>query len=445
MKRDAAFDAHAGSGARLTPSFSGTRFGGALLGGALFGGALFGGAYAGRRVLVTGHTGFKGSWLALWLHAMGAEVCGLALPPEPGPNHGRLLQVPLKAALTDLRDATAVRAALRRFAPEIVFHLAAQPLVRRSYREPAATFDTNVMGLVNLLEAVRATPSVRVVVNATSDKCYANLDTACSPGDAGGVLTGDARGVLTGDARGVLTDEARGVLTDEARGVLTGEARGFVEADALGGHDPYSASKACAEIVSASYRASFLATDDGRGQPVALATARAGNVVGGGDWSEDRLIPDLVRAAVSGRHSAIRYPHATRPWQHVLEPLAGYLLLGQHLLTDPQASAEAWNFGPDAACQWPVAQVVAAFAEHWPAVRSQLDPSTPLHEAAQLRLDCGKAQARLGWVPLWNAATTFERTALWYRHQHEQGGLRSREDLLHYVADARIAGLAWAA
>ena len=429
MKRDAAFDARAGSGARLTPSFSGTRFGGALLGGALFGGALFGGAYAGRRVLVTGHTGFKGSWLALWLHAMGAKVCGLALPPEPGPNHGRLLQVPLNAALTDLRDATAVRAALRRFAPEIVFHLAAQPLVRRSYREPAATFDTNVMGLVNLLEAVRATPSVRVVVNATSDKCYANPDTACSPDDARGVLAGDACGVLEG----------------EARGVLEGEARGFVEGDALGGHDPYSASKACAEIVSASYRASFLATDDGRGQPVALATARAGNVVGGGDWSEDRLIPDLVRAAVSGRHSAIRYPHATRPWQHVLEPLAGYLLLGQHLLTDPQASAEAWNFGPDAACQWPVAQVVAAFAEHWPAVRSQLDPSTPLHEAAQLRLDCGKAQARLGWVPLWNAATTFERTALWYRHQHEQGGLRSREDLLHYVADARIAGLAWAA
>ena len=397
MKRDAAFDFRAGRNAALTPSFSGTRFGGAL----------FGGVYAGRRVLVTGHTGFKGSWLALWLHAMGAEVCGLALPPEAGPNHGRLLQVPLDAALIDLRDATAVRVALRHFAPEIVFHLAAQPLVRRSYREPAATFDTNVMGLVNLLEAVRATPSVRVVVNATSDKCYANPDIA--QGLQGHIKAG-----------------------------------GFVEADALGGHDPYSASKACAEIVSASYRASFLAAGDGRGHPVALATARAGNVVGGGDWSEDRLIPDLVRAAVSGQRSAIRYPQATRPWQHVLEPLAGYLLLGQHLLTDPQTGAEAWNFGPDAACQWPVAQVVAAFTEHWPAVRSELDVSTPLHEAAQLQLDCGKARARLGWIPLWNAATTFKRTALWYRHQHEQGGLRSREDLLHYVADARIAGLAWA-
>ncbi len=396
MKRDAAFDARVGSadgcGSGLTPSLSGT---------------LFGGVYAGRRVLVTGHTGFKGSWLALWLHAMGAEVCGLALAPEPGPNHGRLLQLPLDAALIDLRDATAVRGALRHFAPDIVFHLAAQPLVRRSYREPAATFDTNVMGLVNLLEAVRATPSVRVVVNATSDKCYANPDVA--KGRHG-----------------------------------PSKASGFVEADALGGHDPYSASKACAEIVSASYRASFLVTDDGRGHPVALATARAGNVVGGGDWSEDRLIPDLVRAAVGGHCSAIRYPHATRPWQHVLEPLAGYLLLGQHLLTDPQATAEAWNFGPDAACQWPVARVVAAFTEHWPALRSELDASTPLHEAAQLQLDCAKARARLGWAPLWDAATTFKRTAQWYRHQHEQGGLRSREDLLHYVADARVAGLAWA-
>ena len=397
MKRDAAFDARAGADGGLTSTFSGT----------LFSGPLFGGAYAGRRVLVTGHTGFKGSWLALWLHAMGARVCGLALPAPAGPNHGRMLHVPLDHALIDLRDAAAVRVALRHLEPEIVFHLAAQPLVRRSYREPAATFDTNVMGLVNLLEAVRATPSVRVVVNATSDKCYANPPSPCG-----------------------------------ARANAT--ARGFAEGDALGGHDPYSASKACAEIVSASYRASFLAVDDGRGHAVALATARAGNVVGGGDWGEDRLIPDLVRAAVGGHCTAIRYPHATRPWQHVLEPLAGYLLLGQHLLSDPQGAAEAWNFGPPAAGQWPVAQVVAAFAEHWPAVRSQLDTSAPLHEAAQLQLDCGKARTRLGWAPLWNAATTFKRTAQWYRHQHEQGGLRSREDLLHYVADARIAGLAWA-
>ena len=374
MKRDSLFD---------TPDRQGT---------------LFGGAYAGRRVLVTGHTGFKGSWLALWLQSLGAQVCGLALPAEHGPSHSRLLRLPLDQALIDLRDATAVRVALRHFEPELVFHLAAQALVRRSYRAPAATFDTNVMGLVNLLEAVRATPSVRVVVNATSDKCYANRDVQ----------------------------------------------RGYVEGDVLGGHDPYSASKACAEIVSASYRGSFLSQDDGRGHTVALATARAGNVVGGGDWSEDRLIPDLVRSAVSGSATAIRYPHATRPWQHVLEPLAGYLLLGQRLLADPHEAAQAWNFGPDASGQLSVADVVDRFAQHWPAVRCDFDRSLQPHEAASLHLDCGKARARLGWRPVWNAHTTFERTALWYRRQHEHGDLLSRDDLLHYVADARAAGVAWA-
>ena len=359
---------------------------------------LFAGAYVGRRVLVTGHTGFKGSWLALWLQALGADVCGLALPAEPGPNHLQLLDLSMDEALVDLRDASAVAAALQRFQPEVVFHLAAQPLVRRSYREPAATFDVNVMGLVNLLEAVRATPSVRVVVNATTDKCYLNRETVS----------------------------------------------GYREDDALGGRDPYSASKACAEIVSASYRSSFLAADDGRGRPVALATARAGNVVGGGDWSEDRLVPDLVRSAVSGRSVPIRYPQATRPWQHVLEPLAGYLAIGQRLLADPAADAEAWNFGPDASGQMSVAQVIVAFARHWPAVRCDVDRTLQPHEAGLLHLDCAKARARLGWRPVWDAATTFARTVAWYRRQHERAEIASREDIERYVADARCAGLAWA-
>lgn len=361
-------------------------------------GAPFGGAYAGRRVLVTGHTGFKGSWLALWLQALGAKVYGLALPAEDGPNHSRLLDLRVDEALIDLRDAAAVRAALARARPELVFHLAAQPLVRRSYREPAATFDVNVMGLVHLLEAVRATPEVRVVVNATTDKCYRNHETSL----------------------------------------------GYREDDALGGHDPYSASKACAEIVSASYRSSFLAAADGRGHPVALATARAGNVVGGGDWSEDRLVPDLVRSAVSGRATAIRYPHATRPWQHVLEPLAGYLLLGERLLADPRSAAEAWNFGPDDSGQLSVAEVIAAFAAHWPAVRCDVERAPQPHEASSLHLDCGKARERLGWQPVWDAATTFERTAMWYRRQHERGELQSRDDIDRYVADARRADLGWA-
>jgi CDP-glucose 4,6-dehydratase len=361
--------------------------------------SLFGGVYAGRRVLVTGHTGFKGSWMALWLQAMGADVFGLALPASGELNHSRLLRLPLTEALVDLRDADATRLALQRMRPEFVFHLAAQPLVRRSYREPSATFDINVMGLVNLLEAVRATPSVRVVVNATSDKCYLNH----------------------------------------------GIERGYREADALGGHDPYSASKACAEIVSASYRSSFLAVDDGRGHAMALATARAGNVIGGGDWSEDRLVPDLVRSAVTGTPVRVRYPNATRPWQHVLEPLAGYLLLGQRLRYDTSASAGAWNFGPDASGELSVAQVIAAIAAHWPAVRHELESAAQPHEAALLQLDCTKARARLGWRPVWDAEVTFERTARWYRNQHASGAIGSRDDLHRYVSDARVAQLAWAA
>ena len=366
-------------------------------------GACFKNTFQGRRVLVTGHTGFKGSWLALWLHTLGAQVCGLALPADEGQCHARLLKLPLDQALIDLRDATAVRVALRHFQPEIVFHLGAQALVRRGYRDPASTFDTNVMGLVNLLDAVRATASVRVVVNATSDKCYAQ----------------------------------------------SGSERAYREDDALGGHDPYSASKACAELVSASYRSSYFSQDDGRGHTVALATARAGNVLGGGDWSEDRLIPDLVRSAVTGNAVPIRYPQATRPWQHVLEPLAGYLMLAQRLWMDPSVAAGAWNFGPTADGHLSVAKVIEGFSQHWPAVRWELEDSPhlgkPMHEAALLHLDIHKAKTELGWQPVWSVNTTLQRTAHWYRRQHEQGELCSREDIAQYSADARIAGLAWAA
>ncbi len=359
---------------------------------------VFGGAYQGRRVLVTGHTGFKGSWLALWLRMMGAQVHGLALPAAQSPNHWQLLGLPVEETLCDLRDAPAVKAAVQRFAPEVVFHLAAQPLVRRGYQEPMDTWGSNLMGLVHVLEAVRATPSVRVVVNVTSDKCYEQ----------------------------------------------NGARRAFVESDALGGHDPYSASKACAELLSASYRASYFSHDDGRGHIVALATARAGNVLGGGDWGADRLVPDLVRGVTHAQATPVRNPNATRPWQHVLDPLAGYLLLGQRLLADKQDRGEAWNFGPDAASHIPVRSLIDKLAARWPAIRYEPDESPQPHEAPWLALDCSKAHAQLGWRPAWDIDTALARTAQWYRRLHQHGEVCSGDDLRCYLQDAKALGLAWA-
>lgn len=360
---------------------------------------LFRGCYAGRRVLITGHTGFKGSWLALWLQALGAEVAGLALAPDTDPAHWDLLGLQLAhEARVDLRDAAGVRDAVAAFEPEIVFHLAAQPLVRRGYREPVETFDTNVGGLVHLLEAVRGCTSVRTVVNATTDKVY------------------------------------------ESDATTTG----YREEDRLGGHDPYSTSKACAELVSTCYRRSFFDYDDGRGHAVQLATARAGNVIGGGDWGEDRLVPDLVRAAASGQPLRLRNPRATRPWQHVLEPLSGYLRIGQ-MLWAGDATGDAWNFGPAADATLAVGEVVEHLHQSWPKLQVEFDNGPHPHEAAVLMLDSSKASRELGWHPVWNAETTLQRTAQWYQTFTENRGVRSRDDLATYVADARRAALVWAA
>ncbi|MDE2293770.1 MAG: CDP-glucose 4,6-dehydratase, partial [Elusimicrobia bacterium] len=278
--------------------------------------APFGGAFAGRRVLVTGHTGFKGAWLCLWLEALGARVSGYALAPDTEPSLFAQsgLAARVDSELGDVRDAARLAACVRRVRPEVVIHLAAQPLVRRAYREPAETFAVNVMGGVNLLEALRESPDTRVCVFVTTDKVYDEL----------------------------------------------GEGGPYAEADPLGGREPYGASKACAEHVAAAWRASFLAP---RG--LSLSTARAGNVIGGGDWAEDRILPDCVRALAAGKPVPLRHPESVRPWQHVLEPLSGYLLLAARQLQDPSAYSEAWNFGPAGAQDLPVSGLADLAVQAW--------------------------------------------------------------------------------
>jgi CDP-glucose 4,6-dehydratase len=355
---------------------------------------LFGGAFAGRNVLVTGHTGFKGSWLCLWLSALGARVAGLALAPDTQPSHWSLLGLSgVRDFRIDLRDNAAVRRTLAQVQPEVIFHLAAQPLVRRSYREPLETFQTNVLGLVHLMEAIRDTASAQVLVNATTDKVY----------------------------------------LDQAAG------SGYREDDPLGGHDPYSTSKACAELVTDCYRKSFFAESGTR-----VATARAGNVIGGGDWAEDRLVPDLVRAISTGAPVQIRNPDAIRPWQHVLEPLSGYLRLGQKLLSGAPVEG-AWNFGPGSDATLPVHALVSSMQDLWPSLRSQFQAGPHPHEAQILQLDCSKAAQKLAWRPVWGAEETIRHTVQWYRAYQEHSTVLSHEDLEDYINAAHAAGLEWAA
>jgi CDP-glucose 4,6-dehydratase len=336
-----------------------------------------------KRVFLSGHTGFKGTWLAWWLLNHGARVFGISLAPENSPNLGELAGIERRviSVRQDIRDREGVARAMIRSAPDIVFHLAAQSLVHRSYAEPVLTYETNVMGTVNLLEAVRRTPSTRAVVIVTSDKCYENRESRWA----------------------------------------------YNEHDHLGGYDPYSSSKACAELIAAAWRRSFLSgTEDGR--QVAIATARAGNVIGGGDWAPDRLIPDCVRAFCAGRPVLVRSPNATRPWQHVLEPLSGYLLLAERLWYEGSEMAEAWNFGPPASEVKPVVHVVRQMVDLWGDHSSyQILESSRSHEAGQLILDSTKAMKRLGWRPRIGLEEALVWTAHWYKQQHLGG---SAEKLL---------------
>jgi CDP-glucose 4,6-dehydratase len=323
--------------------------------------------WQGKRVFLTGHTGFKGGWLSLWLQRLGAQVQGYALAPEGAHNLFTEARVAEGMASTfgDIRDLAGLQAALGAFRPDIVIHMAAQPLVRLSYAQPVETYATNVMGTVHLLEAVRQTAGVRAVVNVTTDKCYENREWAW----------------------------------------------GYREDEPMGGHDPYSNSKGCAELVSSAYRRSFFAA----GGP-ALATARAGNVIGGGDWATDRLVPDILRAFEKGEPVVIRNPHSTRPWQHVLEPLSGYLALAQRLWDEGAAFAEGWNLGPRDEDARPVQWIVERLVDQWgDGARWQLDGSQHPHEAHYLKLDISKARARLGWQPRWRLAEALDHIVTWHR------------------------------
>ena len=325
-----------------------------------------------KKVFITGHTGFKGSWLSLWLQQLGAKVTGYALPPSTQPSLFKVCEVEqgMTSIIGDIRNGALLTNAMQKAKPEIIIHLAAQPLVRESYVDPVLTYSTNIMGTVQLLEAVRQTPSVRAVVNVTTDKCYENKEWVW----------------------------------------------GYRENEPMGGFDPYSSSKGCSELVTAAYRNSFFNTSRHKKHQVALATARAGNVIGGGDWANDRLIPDVLRAIQFGQSVKIRNPNATRPWQHVLDPLNGYLLLAEKLYNEGPSFAEAFNFGPseeDAKpVQWVVEELIKSLGE---GARWQLDNGMHPHEANYLKLDCSKARFMLGWKPNWNITQAIQAIIAWHK------------------------------
>lgn len=325
-----------------------------------------------KKVLVTGHTGFKGSWLSLWLQSLGAEVSGFALTPPTDPCLFKIAQVAdgMRSHIGDIRDFDNLHRVFIQERPEIVFHMAAQPLVRYSYKNPIETYATNVMGTVHLLETIRRVGSVRVVVNVTSDKCYENREWIWA----------------------------------------------YRENEPMGGYDPYSNSKGCAELVTAAFRSSFFNPEDYGRHGVALASARAGNVIGGGDWAADRLIPDIIRAIASGHPAVIRSPHAIRPWQHVLEPLSGYLVLAQRLWENGVEFAEGWNFGPEEADAKPVSWIADQLVRRWGEGGAwHLDGDQHPHEAHYLKLDVSKARARLGWRPRWKLESTLQSIIDWHR------------------------------
>lgn len=345
--------------------------------------------YKDKKVFITGHTGFKGSWLSLWLTELGANVIGYSLKANTEPNHYDNLNLNIISIIDDIRDKSSLQKALFKHQPDIVFHLAAQPLVRYSYQHPIETFETNIMGTVNLFEAIKHVSSIKAVINITSDKAYENKESE----------------------------------------------EGYKETDSMGGYDPYSASKGCSEIITSSYRNSFFNLNEyGKNHHVLVASARAGNVIGGGDWAEDRLIPDIIKSMTLNKKVEIRSPNSIRPWQHVLEPLSGYLLLGKELLEGKKEYAEAWNFGPSDESTITVKEVVEYIRKYWDKINYMInEDKIHVHEAKLLKLNCSKARSKLGWKPKWNSETTFKETVNWYKEFYENNCICSKEQLIKYI------------
>ena len=359
---------------------------------------MFDDIYRGKKVLVTGHSGFKGSWLSMWLQELGAEVAGYSLPPATEPSHYKLLNLDMHSSFKDLRDFEALKRCMESFQPDAVFHLAAQPLVRESYTNPRETFEVNVQGTVNVLEACKQCDSVRAVVVVSSDKCYENREWHW----------------------------------------------GYRENEAMGGYDPYSASKGCTELVCSAYQRSFFNVEDfGTKHNCLVGSCRAGNVVGGGDWAADRLIPDVMRATAQNEHVMLRNPDAVRPWQHVLESLSGYLCLGKKLLEGKKKFSSAWNFGPSDDSAITVKELVKIIKDCWDKVNFEFCVTEAVHEATLLKLDCSKARMVLKWHGVWDCTKTIEHTVNWYKHYYSEGMISSQEDLKAYVADASAKGLKW--
>ena len=359
---------------------------------------LFDSIYKNKRVLVTGNTGFKGTWLTYWLLKMGAIVKGLSLEPNTKPNHFSLLNLDIETDFISINNFSKLKKSINNFKPEIIFHLAAQPLVRYSYNHPIETLNTNIIGTANIFEVSKNLKPLRAIVNITTDKCYENKEINY----------------------------------------------GYKETDPLGGFDPYSASKACSEIVTSSYRNSYFNISEyNKKHTVLIASARAGNVIGGGDWSEDRLIPDIIKAAHNNSKSIIRSPNSVRPWQHVLEPLTGYLLLGQKLLQGEKKFADAWNFGPSENEFCSVEEVLKIANKYWRKIKYEIQTNSALHEAKLLKLDSSKANKSLKWKSTWKIEEAIEKTIIWYRNLDEDNVVLTKNQINEYVSQAKKENYSW--